>query len=254
MTPAALLALVLVLQALPARSAQAATFAECQAFLCLPGGFPPSECNAAQAAVLRRLRAFLPALPSWSSCAAAFGWDAANLTHTEHPHADCPRGGVRSGNLCRYTAPDGCTWSYTARQRVTVQVIVDGATNFQPNHTLTHTQRPAGPSVLDPGQGPLRCGGAPPPPPPPPPAPPPTGVCCPPHTVNHYWHGPATAPTKTLVCTPTPTSPQPPGDPPPQRTGEPYNPPNCCPPWALHHQWAYDRNSLVCVLGGILPN
>ena len=42
----------------------------------------------------------------------------------------------------------------------------------------------------------------------------------------------------------------------PARSGpaKPYNPPNCCPPWALHHQWAFDRNSLTCVLGGILPN
>lgn len=166
MISAPFIALVLVAGVLAPRPAQAVTFAECQAFLCLPGGFPPSECNAAKAAVLRRLRAFLPALPSWSSCAAAFGWDAANLTHNEHQHADCPRGGTHSGNTCRYTDANGCRYSYAARQRVTVQVVVDGSTQFSPNHTLTHTQRPASTPTLDPGQNPLLC--APPPPPPPP--------------------------------------------------------------------------------------
>ena len=68
--------------------AQAVTFAECQAFLCLPGGFPPRNA-ARQAAVLLRLSQLKPALPSWSSCAAAFGWDSANLRHTEPRHEEC---------------------------------------------------------------------------------------------------------------------------------------------------------------------
>ena len=263
------LALVLAADGVLApRPTQAVTFAECQAFLCLPAGFsthggtPSNACDAAHAAVLARLRALKPALPSWSSCAAAFGWDAANLTHTEPRHADCPHGGTRSGTTCRYTDPDGCTWSYVSRERVTVQVVVDGRTNFQPNHTLTHTTRPAGTPALDPPtQDPLVCGPGTPtcqqlgtcPPPPPP------GVCCPPEAVNYYWTAAATAPSKNLVCThtfsyPPPQYPTPLNAPPPQRGGEPYNPPNCCPPWALHYQWAYDRNSLVCVLGGILPN
>lgn len=161
------LALALLALALP--SASAVTFAECQAFLCLPGGFPPPECSAAHTAVLRRLAQLKPALPSWSSCAAAFGWDSANLSHNEHQHADCPLGGHLSGNTCRDTDSQGCTYSGAARQRVRVQVVVDGSTSFQPNHTLTHTQRPATPLVLDPGQNPLFCGQPPPPPPPQPP-------------------------------------------------------------------------------------
>lgn len=256
------LALVLAASVLAPRPAQAVTEAECHAYLCLPAGFsthggsPATACDAAERAVISRIKRGLPALPPWSSCAAAFNWDLANLSHTEKPHADCPRSDAQlSGTTCRYTDPDGCTWSYAARQSVTVQVVVDGSTNFRPNHTLTQTQRQAGPAVLEPGQDPLTCGT----PPPPPPPPPPPGVCCPPEAVNYYWTGVATAPSKNLVCThtfsyPPPQYPGPLNAPPPQRGGEPYNPPNCCPPWALHHQWAFDRNSLVCVLGGILPN
>ena len=263
MTSATFIALVLAAAVLTPRPAQAVTEAECHAFLCLPAGFsthggtPANACDAAHAAVRRRIRALLPALPSWSSCAAAFGWDAANLTHTEPRHYDCPRGSTLSGTTCHYTDSNGCSWSYTAREWVTVQVVVDGSTTFSPNDTLVAIRRDAGPSVLDPGQDPLVCDpGCTPPciPPPPPPPPPPTGVCCPPAAVNYYWTGPATAASKRLVCEPTPVFSPRPGDPPPQRAGEPYNPPNCCPPWALHHQWAYDRKSLTCVLGGILPN
>lgn len=258
------LALVIAAGVLVPRPAPAVTEAECHAFLCLPAGFntrggtPTNACDPAHAAVIDRINRGLPALPSWSSCAAAFGWDSANLTHTEPRHWDCPNGGTLAGTTCHDTDPQGCTYSGAARQRVTVQVVVDGSTSFQPNHTLTHTTRPAGTLVLDPGQDPLLCGdhGCPPNCPPPPP---PTGVCCPATAVNYYWTGPATQPSKNLVCThtfayPPPQYPGPLNAPPPQRSGEPYNPPNCCPPWALHYQWAFDRNSLVCVLGGILPN
>ena len=41
--------------------ALAVSMAECEAYLCLPGGFPPSECTPAKAAVLRRLAALQPA-------------------------------------------------------------------------------------------------------------------------------------------------------------------------------------------------
>lgn len=183
MISAIFLALGLVLPALTPGPALAVTEAECHAYLCLPAGFsthggtPSNACDAAHAAVLARLRALKPALPSWSSCAAAFGWDAANLTHTEPRHQDCPHGGTRAGTTCRYTDPDGCTYSYVSRERVTVQVVVDGSTNFQPNHTLTHTTRAAGTPALDPPtQDPLTCtptqtcqqlGTCPPPPPPP---------------------------------------------------------------------------------------
>ena len=251
------------LQATLPSPVQAVTRAECDAYLCLPAGFnthggtPANACDPAERAVIDRITRGLPALPPWSSCAAAFGWDLANLRHNENHYEECPSGGTASGGTCRYTDSQGCTWSYAARQRVTVQVVVDGSTAFQPNHILNHTKRAAGTPALDPPtQDPLFCDRRPEIPPPPPLDP---GVCCPPQAVNYYWTGPATAATKNLVCThtapyPPPQYPGPLNAPPPQRGGEPYNPPNCCPPWALHHQWAYDRNSLACVLGGILPN
>ena len=262
------LALVLAAGVLAPQPAQAVTEAECHAYLCLPADFntrgapPTNACDPAERAVIDRIMRGLPALPPWSSCAAAFGWDLANLSHNENHYEECPSGGTASGGMCRYTDLQGCTWSYAARQRVTVQVVVDGSTQFSPNSILNHTKRPAGTPALDPPtQDPLVCDRRPPtcqqlgtcPPPPPP------GVCCPPEAVNYYWTGVATAPSKTLVCThtfsyPPPQYPSPLNAPPPQRAGEPYNPPNCCPPWALHYQWAYDRNSLACVLGGILPN
>ena len=85
------LALALALQVLTTSPASAVSFAECQAWLCLPGGFPPWECNEAHAAVLRRLAALRPALPSWSSCASAFSWDSANLGHNDNWHDECPQ-------------------------------------------------------------------------------------------------------------------------------------------------------------------
>ena len=144
--------------------APAQTFAECQAYLCLPAGFsthggtPSNACAAAKVAVERRVAAGLPALPPWADCAARFGWDAANLNHTEPRQYDCPSGGTATGGTCRYTDANGCTWSYTARERVTVQVVVDGSTNFQPNHTHQQVVQNAGTPALDPpGQDPLFC-------------------------------------------------------------------------------------------------
>ena len=149
MISAVFLALVLVLPAITTRPALAVTFAECQAFLCLPGGFPPSECNAAKAAVLARLAALKPALPPWSSCAAQFGWDSANLSHTEPRHEECAAGDTLTNGQCHGTDANGCDYSYVSREIVTVQVVVDGSTNFQPNHTLTHTTRSAGTPNVD---------------------------------------------------------------------------------------------------------
>ena len=143
------LALALALQALAPAPALAVSMAECQAWLCMPGGFPPSECSPAKAAVLRRLAALQPALPPWSSCAAAFGWDSANLSHTEPRHEECERGDTLTNGTCRGTDANGCDYSYVSREIVTVQVVVDGATNFQPNHTLTHTTRSPGTPNVD---------------------------------------------------------------------------------------------------------
>ena len=136
--------------------AAAVSFAECQAFLCMPGGFPPPECSPARSAVLRRIRALLPALPAWSECVAAFGFDPANVSHNETQLLDCPRGGNLSGRTCTYTTGDGCTYSYPARIRARVQVVVDGSTSFSPNHTFTAIARPDGDTYLS-GGDPLLC-------------------------------------------------------------------------------------------------
>ena len=141
---ALVLALALVLPVLTPPPVSAVSLAECQAYLCMPGGFPPSECSPAKAAVMRRLAALKPALPPWSSCAAQFGWDSANLSHTERWHDRCPRGGTYSNDLCSGTTANGCTFRYAARKKVTVQVVVDGATAFSPNHTHTQTVAQAG--------------------------------------------------------------------------------------------------------------
>ncbi len=146
--------LALVFQVLTVASASAVSFAECQAWLCLPGGFPPWECNAAHTAVLRRLAALRPALPAWSSCASTFGWDSASLGHQDRWYDECPHGGTpnapgRAATTCRGQTEAGCSYSYSAQQKVTVQVAVDGSTSFSPNHTLTHTVRAAGSRVID---------------------------------------------------------------------------------------------------------
>lgn len=154
MITATVLALALTLQALSPPPAQAVSFAECQAWLCLPGDFPPSECSPAKAAVLNRLAHFKPALPPWSSCASAFGWDAASLGHTDDWHDECPHGGSpdRPGinaTTCTGKDSEGCDFSYSAQKKVSVQVAVDGSTGFAPNNILTHAVTPAGSLTVD---------------------------------------------------------------------------------------------------------
>ena len=140
--------------------ARAVTFAECQAWLCLPGGFPPSECNAAKAAVTRRLAAFQPPLPPWSACAAAFGWDSAVMSYNQDNTDQCRAGDTLTNGTCRGEDADGCRYSYTAQKNVTVQVSVDGSSNFQPNHPHRQTVAAAGTPAVETGS----C--LPPPPPP----------------------------------------------------------------------------------------
>ena len=154
MITATALALALALQVLTPSPASAQSFAECQAWLCLPGGFPPWECDAAHTAVLRRLAAFRPALPSWSSCASAFSWDSANLGHNDNWHDECPDGGTPNApginaSTCTGTDSNGCTFSYSAQKKVTVQVSVDGSTSFAPNQSLTHTVSGPGSRTVD---------------------------------------------------------------------------------------------------------
>ena len=154
MIPALFVSLALVFQVLTPALALAATFAECEAWLCLPGGFPPWECNAAHTAVLRRLAALRPALPSWSSCASAWGWDAANLGHTDYWHDECPNGGSPNApgiaaTTCSGRDSNGCSFSYSAQKKVRVTVAVDGSTSFVPNNRLTHVVSGAGARTVD---------------------------------------------------------------------------------------------------------
>ena len=154
MIPALFVSLALALQVLTPQPALAASFAECEAYLCLPGGFPPSECNAAHTAVLRRLAALQPSLPDWSECAGAFGWDAANLRARDRWHEWCPLGGTPdtygiSASTCSGTDAAGCSFSYAAQKKVTVTMLVDGSSSFSPNQSLTYTVSPPGSRTVD---------------------------------------------------------------------------------------------------------
>lgn len=126
MISAVFVALAFILSASQPTPAQAQSFAECQAWLCLPAGFSVSECSAAEAAVRRRLRLNMDPLPSWSSCASQFDWDAANLRWTQTTDNPCPRGGSLSAGLCRGIDADGCSFTYTPRESGHVWVYVDG--------------------------------------------------------------------------------------------------------------------------------
>ena len=120
------IALALVLHALTPRPA-AACPAECEAWLCLPGGFPPSECNAAEAAVLRRLASGQDPLPPWSSCRARCdNAAAATLAWTFPTELSCPQGGSLVGGLCRGIDANDCSFTYTPRNHGNVWVHVDG--------------------------------------------------------------------------------------------------------------------------------
>ena len=149
MIPALFVSLALALQVLTPQPALAASLPECEAYLCLPGGFPPSECNAARTAVLRRLARLDPSLPPWSECVASFGYDSATTEARDYWQDQCPNGGSPNGpnpeaTICSGTDAAGCSFSYTARQMVRVQVAVDGSTSFSPNQVLTHTVTPTG--------------------------------------------------------------------------------------------------------------
>ena len=164
---AAFLALALVLQALAAPPVLAVSQAECEAYLCLPAGFstrggsPSNACAPAHQAVLRRLRLHMDPLPPWSSCAAQFGWDAANLAWTFPMATTCPHGGsVNAAGVCHGTDVDGCTYTYSPREHGNVWVHVDGAqTGESMPYTLAnagtlHTDLNSCSPGTDPGDGP----------------------------------------------------------------------------------------------------
>lgn len=132
MISAVFVALAFILSASQPTPAQAQSFAECQAWLCLPAGYdtrggePTNACEPAHQAVLSRLRRHLDPLPSWSSCASQFDWDAANLRWTQTTDDPCPHGGSLSAGLCRGIDADGCSFTYTPRESGHVWVYVDG--------------------------------------------------------------------------------------------------------------------------------
>lgn len=131
MIAAIVIALAFLLQAPQPPPAQAQSFAECQAWLCLPGNYgrghgAEAECAPAKQAVLSRLRQHLDPLPKWSSCAARFGWDAATLHWTQPTDAPCPHGGSLSVGLCRGIDTNGCAFTYTPRESGKVWVWVNG--------------------------------------------------------------------------------------------------------------------------------
>ena len=132
MISAVFVALAFILQATQPTPAPAQSLAECQAWLCLPAGYntrggePTNACDAARQAVLSRLRRHLDPLPSWSSCAARFGWDAATLTWSFPTQLSCPNGGTLVGDSCQGIDGDGCSFTYTARTHGHVWVHVNG--------------------------------------------------------------------------------------------------------------------------------
>ena len=126
------IALAFILEATQPTIAPAQSFAGCQAWLCLPAGYdtrggePTNACDAARQAVLSRLRRHLAPLPSWSSCASRFGWDAATLTWSFPTQLSCPNGGTLVGDSCQGIDGDGCSFTYTARNHGNVWVHVNG--------------------------------------------------------------------------------------------------------------------------------
>ena len=113
MIPALIVSLSLVLHLFSPFPALAASLPECEAYLCLPGGFPPWECNAAQAAVIRRLARLDPSLPPWSECVASLGYDSATIEARDDWQEQCPNGGSPNAanpeaTICSGTDAAGC--------------------------------------------------------------------------------------------------------------------------------------------------
>lgn len=149
MISAVFIALAFILSASQPTPAQAQSFAECQAWLCLPAGYdtragePTNACEPARQAVLSRLRRYLDPLPSWSSCAARFGWDAANLRWTQPTDDPCPHGGSLVVGSCRGIDANGCSFTYTPRESGNVWVWVDGVRTGSPHrYTLANAGTP----------------------------------------------------------------------------------------------------------------
>ena len=115
--------LLLALQIFPApAAAQPSMDAQCEAWLCLPGGFGPAECNPAKAAVDWRLSRVPPLdpLPPWSSCAAHYEAIQANLRFDNNYRP--PGCGRSTGHGTVWVLSDGVRigsqYSYTRQETV----------------------------------------------------------------------------------------------------------------------------------------
>ena len=105
-------------------SALAVSEAECEAWLCLPGGFSVSECAPAKRAGARRLSLGMNPLPPWSSCVPLHGDPAAGLAlRTGNEYLSCPGGyNLREGVCVGLTPAE----NYATEHRRFVWVLVDG--------------------------------------------------------------------------------------------------------------------------------
>ena len=117
------LALALALQVLTASPALAVSFAECEAWLCLPGGFPPWECNPAEAAVLRPPGGSqAPPCPPGQAAPRRLAGIQPTLGHNDYWHDECPNGGSPdaaglAATVCSGTDSNGCAFSYSPQRK-----------------------------------------------------------------------------------------------------------------------------------------
>ena len=110
----------IVLQVALASPAGAVSEAECEAWLCLPGGFGPAECAPAKRAVDRRLRLRLDPLPPWASCAALYNASPANLTFdNQYRRPGCGRASGRGRVWVRVDGKrEGRQYAYTRTEPI----------------------------------------------------------------------------------------------------------------------------------------
>ena len=154
MTAALFLALLLALQMSPApAAAQPSMDAQCEAWICLPGGFGPAECTPAKAAVDWRLSRVPPLdpLPPWSSCATHYAAIQSNLRFDNHYRP--PRCGRSTGHGTVWVRVDGnrvgSQYDYT-RQEPVRPCPPPPPPTIRPPTTDPTTPDPTTPTTTDP--------------------------------------------------------------------------------------------------------